>query len=150
MSWHVSVSGANAVVARMDAIQGNLRIRLHEAMEISVRDIQERARRTHRFTTRTGDAERSIDAQVSGSGDSVVGTVGTTRLITIYLHQGTRAYIIEPRTKKVLRWAAGGDFVFAKRVQHPGIKEDPFIFNAADAEAGAIKSRFDAIIDGLE
>ena len=150
MSWHVSVSGANAVVARMDAIQGNLRIRLHEAMEISVRDIQERARRTHRFTTRTGDAERSIDAQVSGSGDSVVGTVGTTRLITIYLHQGTRAHIIEPRTKKVLRWAAGGDFVFAKRVQHPGIKEDPFIFNAADAETGAIKSRFDAIIDGLE
>ena len=150
MSWHVSVSGANAVVARMDKIQSTLRSRLQEAMEISVRDIQERARDNHRFITRNGDAERSIDKQVSGSGDSVVGVVGTTRLITIYLHQGTPAHIIEPRTKKALRWAAGGDFVFAKRVQHPGIKKDPFIFNAADAEAGSIKSRFDAIIDGLE
>ena len=56
-------------------------------MAISVRDIQERARSTHRFTTRTGEAERSIEAEVTGSGTSLQGTVGTTRLITIYRAQ---------------------------------------------------------------
>ena len=146
MGWHVSVSGVDAVESRMDSIHNNLHSRLKEAMAISVRDVQERARANHRFTTRTGEAE----AKVSGSGDSITGEVGTTRLITIYLHQGTKAHDIEPRNKKVLRWASGGKFVFAKRAHNPGIKKDPFIFNAEEAEAGAIKQRFDDIIEGLE
>lgn len=150
MGWHVSVSGVDAVESRMDSIHNNLRSRLEEAMAISVRDVQERARANHRFTTRTGEAERSIEAKVSGSGDSITGEVGTTRLITIYLHQGIKAHDIEPRSKKVLRWASGGKFVFAKRAHNPGIKKDPFIFNAEEAEAGAIKRRFDDIIEGLE
>ena len=61
-----------------------------------------------------------------------------------------QAHDIEPRSKKVLRWASGGKFVFAKRAHNPGIKKDPFIFNAEEAEAGAIKQRFDDIIEGLE
>lgn len=150
MGWHVSVSGVDAVESRMDSIHKNLRSRLEEAMAISVRDVQERACANHRFTTRTGEAERSIEAKVSGSGDSITGEVGTTRLITIYLHQGTKAHDIEPRSKKVLRWASGGKFVFAKRAHNPGIKKDPFIFNAADAESGNIRARFDAAMDDLD
>ena len=69
-------------------------------MAISVRDIQERARSTHRFTTRTGEAERSIEAEVTGSGTSLQGTVGTTRLITIYLHQGTRPTTSSPGARR--------------------------------------------------
>lgn len=150
MAWHISVDGADVVASRLDGINGNLRKRMEEAMAISVRDIQERARENHRFTTRTGEAERSIETKVSGSGTSIKGEVGTTRLITIYLHQGTKAHDIEPRRKKALRWAAGGKFVFAKRAHNPGIKRDPFIFDAADAEASNIRARFDAAMDNLD
>ena len=150
MAWHISVDGADVVASRMDSINSNLKKRMEEAMAISVRDIQERARSTHRFTTRTGEAERSIEAEVTGSGTSLHGTVGTTRLITIYLHQGTRPHDIEPRSKKVLRWTSGGKFVFAKRAHNPGIKKDPFIFNAADAEADNIRARFDAAMNDLD
>lgn len=150
MAWHISVDGADVVASRMDSINSNLKKRMEEAMAISVRDIQERARSTHRFTTRTGEAERSIEAEVTGSGTSLQGTVGTTRLITIYLHQGMRPHDIEPRSKKVLRWTSGGKFVFAKRAHNPGIKKDPFIFNAADAEADNIRARFDAAMNDLD
>lgn len=149
MSVKADVNGADIVISRLQAMQSGLDKRLKEAMNLSVRDVQERARATHRFKTRTGKAERSIEAKVTGAGGNIEGTVGTTRLITVYLHQGTRPHNIVPRRKKVLRWASGGNFVFARRVYHPGTQKDEFIYNAADAEKEAIISRFDAIFDKM-
>ena len=50
----------------------------------------------------------------------------------IFVHWGTRPHVIKPKTKKSLRWAAGGAFIFAKFVNHPGYKGDPFLINAAN------------------
>lgn len=128
-----------------------LQPRLMEAMEISTRDVQEYAREHHRFTTRTGDAERSIAAKVEATGAiGAKGEVGTSRLVTIYLHEGTKPHTIVPRSKMVLRWPAGGKFAFAKRVHHPGTKQDPFIYDASDHEQKAIVDRFDRIIKEWE
>ena len=44
------------------------------------------------------------------------------------LYFGSRPHIIEPKNKKSLSWASGGDRIFAKKVQHPGYKGNPFIF----------------------
>ena len=49
----------------------------------------------------------------------------------LFVHFGTKAHTIEPKNKKALRWASVGGFVFAKRVEHPGYKGDPFATNAA-------------------
>lgn len=43
-----------------------------------------------------------------------------------FVHDGSRAHIITPKKRKFLRWVAGDNFVFAKRVEHPGYKGDPF------------------------
>lgn len=149
MSWHITVSSVDAVGSRMDSIHNNLHSRLEEAMAISVRDVQERARANHRFTTRTGEAERSIEAK---SRALVILSLAKSAQRAYHNLSAPRhqAHDIEPRSKKVLRWASGGKFVFAKRAHNPGIKKDPFIFNAEEAEAGAIKQRFDDIIEGLE
>lgn len=150
MDVRVKVTGADTVGRYVGSIPGTIQKRFLEAMRISLRDIQEQARAKHRFTTRTGDAERSIEAsEVHTNNHTVRGEVGTTRLITIYLHQGTKPHNIMPRNKRVLRWADGGGFVFARRVKHPGTKKDPFIFDAADAQEAAIVSRFDKIIASL-
>lgn len=45
---------------------------------------------------------------------------------------GTRPHVIRPKTKKALRWAGPGGFVFAKRVNHPGSKADPYLETARD------------------
>lgn len=50
----------------------------------------------------------------------------------VFVHWGSKPHKITPKTKKVLRWPAGGVFAFAKEVQHPGYKGDPWLINAAD------------------
>jgi hypothetical protein len=36
-----------------------------------------------------------------------------------------------PNKKKALRWASGGRFFFAGKVNHPGYRGDPYLINAA-------------------
>jgi len=51
----------------------------------------------------------------------------------IFVHFGTKPHIIQPKTKKALRWAGGGKFFFAKQVKHPGYLGDAYLHNAAKA-----------------
>lgn len=49
-----------------------------------------------------------------------------------FVNAGTKAHVIRPKNKKALRWAGGGKFFFAKQVNHPGYRGDPYIIRAAD------------------
>lgn len=49
----------------------------------------------------------------------------------VFVHFGTKAHVIRPKNKKVLRWAGGGLFHFAKQVKHPGNAADPWMTRAA-------------------
>lgn len=52
------------------------------------------------------------------------------------VHDGTGPHVIEPRRASVLRFEAGGETVFATRVNHPGTAARPFLAEgAADAAA---------------
>lgn len=44
----------------------------------------------------------------------------------IFVHNGTKAHEIKPKNRKFLRWVVGSEFVFAKKVKHPGFQGDPF------------------------
>ena len=90
---------------------------------------------------KTGNLGRSIH----------IGAVTPTRAETIasasyaaYVERGTRPHEIRPRNRKALRWAAsaadarltgtprtGGRVRFAKRVQHPGTRAQPFMVPGA-------------------
>lgn len=146
MQLSVDIKGLDEVMSRLDRITPGAKKQLMLAMRGAVRDIQVSAREHHKFTTRRGDAERSIDTDIKSGRDSLVGTVGTTRKITIFLHQGTPRHRIQPRRKLALRWTAGGDFVFAKRVNHPGTDKDPFLFDAARREQRHVITRFERAI----
>lgn len=45
---------------------------------------------------------------------------------------GTRPHRIEPKDKKVLRWTSGGNYVFARFVNHPGYIGDNYVYRAGD------------------
>ena len=49
-----------------------------------------------------------------------------------YVNFGTRPHKIFPKTKKALRWPVAGGFAFAKFVNHPGYRGDPYIIKAQD------------------
>lgn len=134
------------LTSRLGLTSSALQSQLMSAMKESTDMVQEYARKNHRFITRTGDAERSIDAKVTTMQGGALGIVGTTRLLTIGLHEGMKAHTIQPKHKLALRWADGGKFIFSKRVRHPGWKADPFIYNAAEAKKSDIISRFDEAV----
>lgn len=60
----------------------------------------------------------------------------------VFVHWGTAAHEIKPVNKKILRWAGGDAFIFARRVHHPGYKGDPYLTSARKA----ILSQFERIL----
>lgn len=55
------------------------------------------------------------------------------------LQFGTGPYTIKPKTKKALRFVVNGQVIFAKFVNHPGIKANPFIDRAIDKTSPRIE-----------
>lgn len=48
-----------------------------------------------------------------------------------FVHWGTPPHVITPRNKKALRFPVGGAFAFARAVNHPGYKGDPYFVTIA-------------------
>jgi len=66
-------------------------------------------------------------------GDSIVVYVVTSLDYAKYVHDGTPAHIIRPRSRRVLRFASGGRTVFARIVHHPGTSGKKFLTRALPA-----------------
>lgn len=83
--------------------------------------------------TKTGDLVRSLFNRAIPGGRAV-GHDMAMAPHALFVHFRTKPHVILPRNKKALRWSTGGGgFRFAKRVNHPGYKGDPYLFDAADA-----------------
>jgi phage gpG-like protein len=83
------------------------------------------------LNARTGRLRRSIHARAQGTGIDAVVTVGSTvEYAAIHEFGGkTPPRTILPRRAKALRFGAGGQTIFARRVNHPGsrIPEKPYM-----------------------
>jgi len=132
------------LVRAFEAAPVQTRDMVRRQVKMAVRDVREYAR-DHRFVTRSGMTEKSIMSLAKDN----QGTVMLTNNIARWQHEGTKPYVIVPRSKKVLRFAVNKEFVFSKRVRHPGIKADPFLYTAADVMQPTIEARFKAALDNL-
>jgi hypothetical protein len=47
------------------------------------------------------------------------------------VHEGARPHVIRPRNARALRFEINGRVIFARRVNHPGQRAQPFLTNAA-------------------
>lgn len=133
------------LVRAFEAAPAATREMVRRQVKMAVRDIREEARDNHKFITRSGMTEKSIMSKVQDN----EGTVYLASDVAVFQHEGTKAHLIVPRFKKVLRFAVNKKFVFTKRVQHPGIKADPFLYNAADKMLPTITSRFETALNNL-
>lgn len=133
------------LVRAFEAAPVQTRDMVRRQVKMAVRDVREYARDHHRFITRSGMTEKSIMSLAKDN----QGTVMLTNNIARWQHEGTKAHLIVPRSKKVLRFAINKKFVFSKRVRHPGIKADPFLYTAADVMQPTIEARFKAALDNL-
>lgn len=102
----------------------------------------------HRFVSRTGTLERAVQSEVTDGGFRCV--VSLNEGVAGYgpcVHEGSRAHVIRPRNKRVLRWPGKGGFVFSKISHHPGYKGDPFLYDALDDNSAEIDKIFDEEIE---
>lgn len=57
-------------------------------------------------------------------------TVGSDLEYAGYVNDGTAPHVIRPRRRRALRFIVGGRVVFARRVNHPGTRANPFLDRA--------------------
>lgn len=77
-------------------------------------------------------------------GEKVVGGVENKTKYAMFVHEGTKPHVIVPRRRKVLAWVPrGGNTVFARRVEHPGTKAQPWLARSAELAARRRGMRFD-------
>lgn len=133
------------LVRAFEAAPVQTRDMVRRQVKMAVRDIREYARDHHRFVTRSGMTEKSIMSETNEN----QGTVYLGSSTAVFQHEGTKAHLIVPRSKKALRWVNGNEFIFAKKVRHPGIKADPFLYSAAEKELPKIEKRFQIALDNL-
>ncbi|MGE4399385.1 MAG: HK97 gp10 family phage protein [Campylobacterales bacterium] len=87
---------------------------------------------------KTGELRASIDVISITASEAIVGHKLNPNIVvkwgnakTIYplfVHEGTSAHVIEPKSKKALHW--NGAPHPAKKVNHPGTKENPYFEKA--------------------
>lgn len=79
---------------------------------------------------RTGNLRAHNQMRVRIEGDRAVGEVFNETAYALAVSEGTRAYTIVPRRKKVLRFVVGGEVVFAARVNMPARRGRPWLYRS--------------------
>lgn len=80
---------------------------------------------------RSGHLAESIHTTaVRDIGSGIEVRVGSDNPYAIYVHEGTKAHVIEARNARVLAFNVGSERVFATRVNHPGTKGRRFLGDA--------------------
>ncbi|MCM6777937.1 hypothetical protein NDR87_31435 [Nocardia sp. CDC159] len=92
-----------------------------------------------RVNVRSGRLRSTIGHRVTPAGPVVRLDVFATARHARYVHDGTRPHVITPRRAAVLRFEVGGRTVFARRVQHPGYRGNPFLSSAVRDELARAK-----------
>jgi hypothetical protein len=104
---------------------------------IVYRDMERRLRRVEAEAIRRAPGSMKQGIRVSigpGPGGDFRGTVRSTHPASIYVLNSTRPHRIEPRRPGgVLRFTVNGQVVYARFVNHPGTKAQPFLQEALRA-----------------
>ena len=105
-------------------------------IQATVEDIAELAKRY--APRQTGELANSIEAQVGPKVGRVVATAPHAAFVEFgtwshnMLEPKAGTYEIRPVRASALRFEVEGDVVFAQKVEHPGVRAQPFLMPAVD------------------
>lgn len=90
---------------------------------------------------RTGQYAAGIHTTLTGTDENLKITITDPQPLGSYIRFGTRPHPIYPVRAKMLRFTVGGRVVFARKVNHPGTKANPFMIHSiGEWETGATQS----------
>jgi len=78
-----------------------------------------------RRALKTGAMRNNMGMRVEGD-KAIIHTSPSTDY-AVYVHEGTAPHTIKPKGKYLRFKGSGGNYVFAKSVNHPGTKANPFL-----------------------
>jgi HK97 gp10 family phage protein len=64
-----------------------------------------------------------------------------------YVNFGTKPHVIEPKNGKVLAFKSGGKLIFARKVNHPGTKANPFMERTVEKVTERVGQIFQKVVD---
>jgi HK97 gp10 family phage protein len=86
-----------------------------------------------RVPVRSGNLRASLGVRVHAH-SVTIGPDEVKAPYAKYVEFGTKPHVIKPKTPDgVLRWSNGGQVFYAKKVNHPGTKAQPFVRPAFEA-----------------
>ena len=94
---------------------------------------------------KTGTLERSLGKTRIPNGWEI-GHDSRVAPYARFVHDGTKPHLIFPNKKKMLRWAGGGVFHFAKVVHHPGNKPDRWMDRASAQAPNIFKAEIERLL----
>lgn len=121
-----------------------------EAQPITLRALKDAAPVASRGAGR-GRLRRSIRSRREIGGDSATVRFTTAVPYARYVLEGTRPHRITPRLARALHWVDGSGSHFARGVNHPGTRPNPFPERARVAVQSDLAERFrSAVRDAMK
>ena len=118
------VTGLQAALNALGGVAGPL---VDASMAEAIDVISARVRARIDVHTKTGAMLRSLKVEKLAERHYRISMDDTMAPHAKFVHDGTRPHLIKPKNKRMLRWPGGGSgFVFAKSVNHPGYRGDPW------------------------
>jgi hypothetical protein len=156
MEIKIRVDGLRRLAEKFEAMPDLVERELREELKAATEGLRDYAASHHRFATRGGETERKgVRADYPAK---LTGVVWLATDVAVYQHEGTglygprrRAFAVRPKDALALRWAAAGGqgYAFAKKVVNPGIRPDPYLYDAAETKRPEIVSHFAARVKKL-
>lgn len=108
---------------------------VHRYMLVLATKVQTRAREL--VGVKTGNLKSTIVKRVTPGHGGLVVLVGSSLPYARFHHDGTKPHVIRPRNPDgVLAFEVGGETRFARFVNHPGTRPNPFLTKAAHQVIG--------------
>lgn len=112
-----------------------------ESLEFAGRFAKDHVERHPGFKPRTGRLQKATKHRVVRTAGGKVLKLTNTRKYAASIDLGARPHVIRPRRRKFLRFRGrDGNWVFARKVNHPGNKPYKFLYRASRA-AGRVGER---------
>ncbi len=152
----ISVKGIDKTIANLERYSKDLSTEMLVAV---TEDVYDNAKKNISKHSKTGRMENNLTQRVQKSKGTAQVFIADSGMMVqwrgrpinyaLFVHFGSRPHTIEPKKKKSLRWTSVGEFVFAKKVPHPGYRGDPFMVEAAKKTMKNLDRIFQGVNNGI-
>ncbi len=152
----ISISGIEQTIANIDRYSKEI---TSEMLVDVTEDVYKNAKHNIAKHSKTGKMESNLSMRVQKSKGTAQVYIADSGMMVkwrgkpinyaLFVHFGSKPHTIEPKNKKSLRFGSLGEFVFAKKVHHPGYKGDPFMVNSARKTMRRLDKIFKGVENGL-